>query len=124
VTKTYYDCQIIVQNLDKEPVENVYVRAYNSTGYVASQISLQNGSLIFNNLEATNYTFVAFWDIVARNSEIGRISNVTVCRNLSLNMTCKLAHLKISVKDKDEKPLRFTRHLEKARKNWKQTLKA
>jgi hypothetical protein len=107
VTKTYYDCQIIVQNLDKEPVENVYVRAYNSTGYVASQISLQNGSLIFNNLEATNYTFVAFWDIVARNSEIGRISNVTVCRNLSLNMTCKLAHLKISVKDKDEKPLRF-----------------
>lgn len=105
--KALYACRIVVRNLDDEPVKDVFVRAYNSTGYVASQISLKNGSLTFNNLEVTNYTFVAFWDINERNSVIGKISNVTLCKPLNLNMTCNLAHLKISVRDETERPLRF-----------------
>lgn len=107
VIKAFYACRIVVRNLDDEPVKDVFVRAYNSTGYVASQISLKNGSLTFNNLEITNYTFVAFWDINERNSVIGRISNVTVCKPLNLSMTCNLAHLRISVRDESERLLRF-----------------
>jgi len=101
-------CQIQTRNLDNETVAGVTVDVWNATTPitqeelpVTSDDTNTTGWVRFP-LEAGNYTFRALWraEVV-----VDSLTNQSVMENVILNMTCRLAHIRIAVKDEVNTPL-------------------
>lgn len=120
VTKAF-SCEVKTYNLDGEPVEGVLVEAYNLTSVrvhgipiADAQTTDENGSAFFF-LEATNYTFRAFWNASnASKALVGKSSWKSLGKppgNLTgeyaVDLTCNLATLRIATKDVYGKTLPF-----------------
>ena len=93
-------------NLDQEPVKGILVEANNLTNNAVSS-SFTNGEGIASiNLEATNYTFTAFWSASeAPRAQVGKTQWISLGENLTGNQSprinCTLAQIKINAKDED-----------------------
>ncbi|UCH31970.1 MAG: hypothetical protein JSV05_00815 [Candidatus Bathyarchaeota archaeon] len=104
-----FACEVRTINLDNEPVQGVAVEAEDSQGStIRTNISNEEGLASFR-LEASNYSFVAY----VNSTQVGLIERVSLSQNLTgplaLNVSCSLAHLKISVKEANEVALPFIR---------------
>ncbi len=101
-------CQIQIRNLDNETVTGVTVYAWNATKPmtleelpVSSGDTNKTGWVKFV-LEAGNYTFLALWkeEVV-----VGSLTNQSVMEDVVLNMTCRLAYIKVNIRDEASIPL-------------------
>lgn len=112
VTKVFA-CEVQTSNLDGEPIEGVLVEAYNLTSVrvlgvpiADAQNTDENGSALFF-LEATNYTFRAFWNASdAPKALVGKSSWISLGQppgnltgEFAVDLACSLATLRIATKD-------------------------
>jgi len=105
-TVVEFHCQVQTQNLDGEPLANVTVEMSDAATLKVLDRQKTNGTGWAEFLlKSGNYTFTALWknDKV----EVGRLSDQAVPGNTSLVLGCKLAQLRISVKDRDGAPISF-----------------
>ncbi len=99
-------CQIQIRNLDNETVADVEVLVYNVTRpelAITFDITNETGWVRFS-LEAGNYTFWALWrgEVV-----VGSFTNRSITEDCVLTLPCRLAHIKIAIKDEAPNPLPF-----------------
>jgi hypothetical protein len=99
-----FTCEVRTLNLDNEPVEGVQIEANNMTGPVEGVEVTNEEGVVSLYLEATNYTFVAYWSASpALPARVGETPWISLASNLTdtqaVNITCPLAHIKVAVKD-------------------------
>ncbi len=101
-----FTSEVKALNLDQEPVKGILIEANNSTNNAVGS-SFTNGEGIASiNLEATNYTFTAYWSAsAAPRAQVGETEWISLGQNLTGNQSprinCTLAQIKINVKDDD-----------------------
>ncbi|MCW3981414.1 MAG: hypothetical protein NWF11_08080 [Candidatus Bathyarchaeota archaeon] len=93
-------------NLDQEPVKGILVEANNLTNNAVSSSFTNEEGIASINLEATNYTFTAFWSASeAPRAKVGETQWISLGENLTGNqapkINCTLAQIKINAKDED-----------------------
>jgi protocatechuate 3,4-dioxygenase beta subunit len=115
-TITGFIVQIETRNLDNETVAGLTVYAWNATKPttleemppVASGRTNETGWVRFP-LEAGNYTFWALWrhenTEEGQEAMVGSLDNQSVMEDRVLTLPCRLAHIKIAVKDEADIPL-------------------
>ncbi len=97
-------CLVQTKNLDGEPVANVTVELTDeATSQVLDRQKTNGTGWAKFLLKTGNYTFTALWK--DEKAEISRLSNQVITGNSSLILECKLAQLRISVKDRDGAPI-------------------
>ena len=104
-----FSCEVWAYNLDNELVSGVSVEARNLSNSTVDTETTSEGVASFY-LEATNYTFVAFWNLSApQRKQVGETSEISLIGNLTgdsaVNITCSLAHIRVAVKDESGAPL-------------------
>ena len=107
-TVTGVVCQIQTRNLDNETVADLWVLAYDPARpewpdpFLAYDTN-ETGWVKFP-LETGNYTFRALWraEVV-----VGSLDNQSVAEDCALVLPCRLAHIKMAIKDEATNPLPF-----------------
>jgi len=104
VVSKSFTCEVRTLNLDNEPIEGVQIEANNITGPVEGVKVTNDEGIASLYLEATNYTFVAYWSASpALPARVGETPWINLASNLTdtqaVNITCPLAHIKVAVKD-------------------------
>ncbi len=111
IVSKYFTCEVRVFNLDNEPVRGVLVEAWNLTSPpIASDGTTNEAGVASFSLEATDYTFKAFWNVsIGPKSPVGESEVIHLDRDftgaLAVNITASLAHIKVAVKDVNEAAL-------------------
>jgi hypothetical protein len=105
VSKSFVS-EIKAFNLDLDPVKGVLIEANNFTdNAISSSFTNEEGIALFS-LEATNYTFIAFWNSSeAPRAQVGVTPWISLDGNLTDNkapeINCTLAKIKASVEDEE-----------------------
>ncbi|MCW4052353.1 MAG: carboxypeptidase-like regulatory domain-containing protein [Candidatus Bathyarchaeota archaeon] len=99
-----FTSEIKALNLDQEPVKGILVEANNSTMNAVSSGFTNEEGIASINLEATNYTFAAFWSpSETPRAQVGKTQWISLGENLTgtqaPRINCTLAQIKINVKD-------------------------
>lgn len=99
-----FTCEVRTLNLDNEPIEGVQIEATNLTGPVEGVKVTNEEGIASLQLEATNYTFLAYWSASpALPARVGETEWISLASNLTdakaVNITCPLAHIKVAIKD-------------------------
>jgi len=93
-------------NLDLDPVKGVLIEANNLTDNAVSSIFTNEEGIALFSLEATNYTFIAFWNSSeAPRAQVGATHWISIDGNLTGNkapkINCTLARIRIAVEDEE-----------------------
>lgn len=106
VASKSFACEVKTFNLDNEPVKGVLIEANNITATAVKTEFTSEGGVATFFLEATNYTFKAFWNVsLAPRGQVGETSQISLAQNLtgaaSIDITISLAHIKVAVRDEN-----------------------
>ncbi len=109
VVSKSFNYQVRTLNLDNEPVKGVLIEANNITDNAVKSNNTNADGTVLLNLIATNYTFKAFWNVSVgpeAKAQVGGTSWISVGASPgdrvganAINITCSLAHIKVTVKD-------------------------
>lgn len=105
VSKTFTS-EVQALNLDQEPVKGILIEANNLTNNAVGSSFTNEDGIASINLEATNYTFTAYWSASELpRAQVGETTWISLGQNLTGNqaskINCTLAQIKINVKDED-----------------------
>lgn len=106
VTEVIVYCQTL-NKYDREPLAGVSVGAYLDEAYVDSGITNETGWIDLQ-VSPGNCTFTAFWKILENWVEVGSLNYIVLENGSLISLECELAHLTITIKNKDGFPLPFT----------------
>jgi len=99
-----FSCEVKTVNLKNEPLEGIVVEANNTTTLNVSTNTTTKDGLTSFYLEATNYTFTAFFN----NKQVSNTTaEIRLNGTVALNISCSLAHITIAVKDTEGNLLPF-----------------
>jgi hypothetical protein len=101
-----FTSEVKALNQDQEPVKGILIEANNSTNNAVRSSFTNEEGIASIDLEATNYTFTAFWSAsTAPRAQVGETKWISLGQNLTGNqapkINCTLAQIKINAKDED-----------------------
>ncbi|UCD97202.1 MAG: hypothetical protein JSV35_03920 [Candidatus Bathyarchaeota archaeon] len=105
IVSASYACKVRAVNTERKPVKGVLIEANNMTDNAVSENFTDADGFVSFFLEATNYTFTAFWNSsTAPRAQVGEIAQTSLSMNVTgetehLLINCSLANLIIVARD-------------------------
>jgi hypothetical protein len=99
ITSASYACKVRAVDTDSKPVKGVLIEANNLTDNAVSENFTDADGFVSFLLEATNYTFIAFWNSsTSPRAQVGETSLISLSKNFTgetehLLINCSLAKL-------------------------------
>ncbi len=105
IVSASYACKVRAVNTERKPVKGVLIEANNMTDNAVSENFTDADGFVSFFLEATNYTFTAFWNSsTAPRAQVGETAQISLSMNVTgetehLLINCSLANLIIVARD-------------------------